>query len=87
MLTQTWLNAEQEEHGLNEKQSRELLNASLGTKYTHGNLDYWKKGRTPQLIARKYMLMRCLKWYLAHELPKRNLSSESDLKQVIEDLL
>lgn len=87
MLVHTWLSAERELHGLNETQARTLLNQSLGTKYTHGNVNHWKNGRMPYKDVRLYMLNRCLQWYFQTEFPKLDIRSASDIERAVFQLL
>lgn len=87
MLVHTWLSAEREVNGLNEQQARLLLNQTLGTKYTHGNVNHWKNGTMPYKDVRAYMLTRCVQWYFQNEVPKLDLHAESDIERAVHQLL
>lgn len=86
MLTDTWLAAESALHKLNEQEARELLNRTLGTKYTHGNIWRWKQGTNPSQEVRYYMLRRCLEWYLTTQLPQMDVRNGTDIERAISDL-
>lgn len=87
MLVQTWLEAEKALYGFNEREARDTLNKTLGTKYRHGNVNWWKQGRVPRIEVRLYMLKRTLRWYLNDELPKLDIDSESDFERIVYQLL